>query len=465
MEDNDIKYIEQEARLIKILLYGSVEHRNYIIKSIPNDAISILPELWAYIKTVIRSEKEYSADSLRINANLNDSIQLGILEALPKKNAIPLYTKNDEINDLVAKVLERYHRSQLILKLETPIAKIVNNELGPKDGLNEIMKVTEEISLSMKNNEVEFGIGEDYSVKKLLKRIFDNPEKIFKTGFSRFDEIASGFAAGDLVLLAAPSSNGKSMLMSQLAINMAELGTPTAYVSLEISPQQTWCRIFSNKCEIDSHELRDLSKITDENKRIIYDFMLNWKKEMIEKNSKLYVPEAHNFNIEDTINLITLDGCKAIFIDYINMMNLDREGNNQAEALQNATRRFKQIAKEYKCVIICAVQMDEADGRIRYSRAMKENCDFLWTWKIPNPEETKKEPFIVTVHIDKGRNTEKGDFELRAHFPFSKWTDQAKITDDEPVVQRKKFKKELVQHVKTTEETLQEDIDDLMNFD
>ena len=77
-----------------------------------------------------------------------------------------------------------------------------------------------------------------------------------RTGFSDLDDLFGGLRGGDLVILAARPSVGKTALALNIASRAAQLGTSVAFFSLEISATQLVQRVLSTETRINSKKMQ-----------------------------------------------------------------------------------------------------------------------------------------------------------------------------------------------------------------
>ena len=77
------------------------------------------------------------------------------------------------------------------------------------------------------------------------------------SGFTDLDELTAGFQAGDLVIIAARPSVGKTALVLNIAQHVGtKTGRTVGIFSLEMSKEQLFLRMLTSEARIDSHRLR-----------------------------------------------------------------------------------------------------------------------------------------------------------------------------------------------------------------
>jgi replicative DNA helicase len=269
----------------------------------------------------------------------------------------------------------------------------------------------------------------DTLVVNLLDRVqemADNPNDVtgVRTGFYDLDRLTAGLQAGDLIVLAARPSMGKTAL----AINVAEHvalneGLPVAVFSMEMGAAQLAVRVVGSIGRIDQGHLRT-GKLTDE----------EWPRliETIEKlrTISLHIDESPGLNSSEVrANARRLSRqygqLGLIVVDYLQLMSgSGNEGENRATELGEISRGLKMLARELKCPVIALSQLNRSveqrpDKRpmmsdLRESGAIEQDADiimFIYRDEYYT-KEACKEPGVAEVIIAKQRNGPTGTVKL-----------------------------------------------------
>jgi replicative DNA helicase len=269
----------------------------------------------------------------------------------------------------------------------------------------------------------------DTLVVNLLDRVqemADNPNDVtgVRTGFYDLDRMTAGLQAGDLIVLAARPSMGKTAL----AINVAEHvalneGLPVAVFSMEMGAAQLAVRVVGSIGRIDQGHLRT-GKLTDE----------EWPRliETIEKlrTISLHIDESPGLNSSEVrANARRLSRqygqLGLIVVDYLQLMSgSSSEGDNRATELGEISRGLKMLARELKCPVIALSQLNRSveqrpDKRpmmsdLRESGAIEQDADIIM-FIYRDEYYTKdacKEPGVAEVIIAKQRNGPTGTVKL-----------------------------------------------------
>ncbi len=272
--------------------------------------------------------------------------------------------------------------------------------------------------------------GMDTLVVELLDRVqemADNPMDVtgVPTGFIDLDRMTSGLQAGDLVVLAARPSMGKTAFAINIAEHVAlNEGLPVAVFSMEMGASQLAVRIVGSIGRINQGHLRT-GKLTDD----------EWPRltEAIEKlrNVSLHIDETPGLTpseLRANARRLSRQCGKLglIVVDYLQLMSGSSSsgGDNRATELGEISRGLKMLAKELQCPVIALSQLNRSveqrtDKRpmmsdLRESGAIEQDADiimFIYRDDYYN-REASKEPGVAEIIIGKQRNGPTGVVKL-----------------------------------------------------
>jgi replicative DNA helicase len=246
------------------------------------------------------------------------------------------------------------------------------------------------------------------------------PDRII-TGFRRFDEASGGFARKDLVLVAATTGGGKSVMANQLGIN-AYLGQNrnVALVSFEMDEEEIYARILASLTDIDFGKiyLRRLSfKQVLRCQRAWETFTEHGK-----RNGCRFSIWCPSFDVTPAAvgAMLKPGNFDEILIDYVGLVDGDQK-KALHENLGMITRGFKAVARNQNNVVIVMAQLDEESNKVKYSKAMRHHSSYVWKWKCDAEQEETGE---VTVDMEKARHCRAFNFDLYANFSIMAFTDK-----------------------------------------
>jgi replicative DNA helicase len=282
----------------------------------------------------------------------------------------------------------------------------------------------------------------DKLVSDLLGRVEEmsqNPHDItgVPSGFRDFDEMTSGLQPGDLIVLAARPSMGKTAL----AINIAEHvavgeGLPVAVFSMEMGASQLAIRLVGSIGRIDQGHLRT-GKLTDD----------EWPRltQAVEQlqSVSLFIDETPGLNpseLRGNAKKLARQCGKLglIVVDYLQLMSSgSTDGDNRATELGEISRGLKMLAKELQCPIIALSQLNRSvetrtDKRpmmsdLRESGAIEQDADvIMFIYRDDYYNKDSKEPGVAEVIIGKQRNGPTGTVKLAFLKPLTKFETMAR---------------------------------------
>ena len=278
-------------------------------------------------------------------------------------------------------------------------------------------------------------------VVELLDRVqemADNPNDItgVPTGFYDFDRMTSGMQAGDLIVLAARPSMGKTALAINIAEHVAmNEGLPVAVFSMEMGASQLAVRIVGSMGRIDQGHLRT-GKLTDE----------EWPRltEAIERlrQVSLFIDETPGLTpseLRANARRLARQCGKLglIVVDYLQLMSGSKsDGENRATELGEISRGLKMLAKELQCPVIALSQLNRSveqrtDKRpmmsdLRESGAIEQDADvIMFIYRDDYYNKDSKEPGVAEVIIGKQRNGPTGTVKLAFLKPLTKFENLA----------------------------------------
>ncbi|MSQ56501.1 MAG: replicative DNA helicase [Limnohabitans sp.] len=279
-------------------------------------------------------------------------------------------------------------------------------------------------------------------VVELLNRVEEmakNPNDItgVPTGFYDFDRMTSGLQPGDLIVLAARPSMGKTALAINIAEHVAlQEGLPVAVFSMEMGASQLAIRMVGSIGRIDQSRLRTGKLNEDEWPRL---------SEAIEKlrSVSLFIDETAGLTTAELrANARRLSRrcgkLGLIVVDYLQLMtgSSGSDGENRATELGEISRGLKMLAKELQCPVIALSQLNRGveqrtDKRpmmsdLRESGAIEQDADvIMFIYRDDYYNKDSKEPGVAEVIIGKQRNGPTGTIKLTFLKPITKFESMA----------------------------------------
>jgi len=231
-------------------------------------------------------------------------------------------------------------------------------------------------------------------MRELVKESFPKIEQLFEqkrlitgvpTGFVDLDEMTRGLQPGDLVIVAARPSMGKTSLVLNMAQHVAVQPDHTVgFFSLEMSKESLFLRLLTSEAQIDSHRLMSGAIGQKDYGRISHALeTLSAMRLFIDDTANIGVMEmrakARRLQSEHRLQMLV--------VDYIQLMSGRGRFENRTLELASISRSLKGLAKELKVPIVVLSQLSRApesraDHRpqlsdLRESGALEQDADVV----------------------------------------------------------------------------------------
>ena len=255
------------------------------------------------------------------------------------------------------------------------------------------------------------------------------------TGFSTLDQLV-GLGKGDLVILAARPSMGKTAFALNIALNVAGKNhrdesekKTVALFSLEMGADQLVSRMICSEGMLDSEKIKKGTLDNDDMMKLeTAVHFLNQKNIFIEDSAFIKVNE-----VKAKCKLLKNEhGLDLVVIDYLHLLQGSKRTDNRQQEVSEISRSLKQMARELECPVIALSQLSRSvesrhDKRpmmsdLRESGSIEQDADivsFLYRsdyYRSEDADENEvQEPSDVStveVIVAKNRNGQTGTAEL-----------------------------------------------------
>lgn len=197
------------------------------------------------------------------------------------------------LNTYLTSIIENNRKKKLKDTLESTL-KVIKNS----DSNNLIESIREDLfKIEDKKLASDFLKGSDVA-EKVITDTFANKKEIkgLKTGFSKLDEITTGFQNGDLIIIAARPSVGKTAFALNLALNIMMLSNKTvAFFSLEMPAEHLIKRMLASISNINNYKFKEPDRLTKEDKERI---LLAYEKF---KTKQLFIDDSGSIKLDEII--------------------------------------------------------------------------------------------------------------------------------------------------------------------
>src|SRR5438093_3451354 len=282
-------------------------------------------------------------------------------------------------------------------------------------------------------------------IEELLKDSFERITALFEagadvtgvpSGFRDLDRLTSGFQAGNLIIIAARPSMGKSALGLCIAANLAvRHDTPVALFTLEMSKTEVTQRLMCSEAKVESQRLRT-GKLAAE----------DWPRLTAACDKLAKAP----IYVDDTGSITMMEirskarrlksrhpNLGLLVVDYLQLMTSGSNAENRVQEVSQISRSLKILARDLEVPIIAISQLSRAveqrhDKRpilsdLRESGSIEQDADlvfFIYRDEYYNPEETDQQG-LAELHLSKHRNGPTGVVKLSFLKRFAKFADLA----------------------------------------
>jgi len=306
-------------------------------------------------------------------------------------------------------------------------------ELGP-DGAREVLDKAE---MSVFEIAQESSSADPQSLADLLQIEIDRimvaerdgwPMTGVKSGYADLDELLRGFQPGELIILAARPSMGKTALSLNLAEQIAMGGSavlgapvsnsvPVGFFSLEMSKNAIVQRLISARSGVSSQQLRGGQSIS----KMDLDRLGQAADDL--KHAPVYIDDMPSLTVLNlrarARRMVAQYGVKVIMIDYLQLMTAPGAARESRQVeVSTISRGVKALARELNIPVICLAQLNRAseqrDGNrprmadLRESGSIEQDADVILLlhredyyhvqdeeWKMENPDKVGTAEIIV----------------------------------------------------------------------
>ena len=406
--DNELLYVCDGINLAPEDFYNK-EHF-FIFKAIK--------DLWSARKTI---------DVLTVADQLGKDDKLDVIGGMDYLYEISSFLLSFTGADEYAKIVKEKSILRNVLKT---CQKIIGDVYDQKDTF-EVLQTIEKRIFDLTQNNLSETV---HSIKEILDRrvedymdMVDNPEKLanakIHSGYAWLDEFLGWFKPGELIILAARPSMGKTAfainILEKIAVQQKK---SVAMFSLEMGSEQIVDRILSmvahipmnkiSKWNLDSEDFSNMGEAMESlsSTKIFIDD--KWSTTIPQLKSKI-----RRLKIKESLDLV--------IIDYLQLMSGTSTWytGNRVQEIGEISRGLKELARELEIPIIALSQLSrEVEKRVdkkpqlsdlRESGAIEQDADsvmMLHREDYYDPDTDKK--WLTDVCIRKNRNGPIGEVEL-----------------------------------------------------
>ncbi|SEH11216.1 replicative DNA helicase [Thermoleophilum album] len=323
-----------------------------------------------------------------------------------------------------ARIVKQHAQLRRLLETAQEIQRRVLEEPGNP---RELISWAESLLFRIGHDE---GRGEMRSLEDVLHEEVDKLEELSRkgvhltgvpSGFSDLDELTGGFQPGNLIVLAARPSMGKSALATNIAENAAvDAKVPVALFSLEMSETELAHRFIASRARLSSDELRK-GRVKED----------RWPKVLraVEQlaQAPLFIDDSSDISVLEirakARRLKARHGLGLVIVDYLQLVRPDSTADSRVEQVGRISRGLKILARELEVPVIAVSQLSRAvESRnppipmlsdLRESGQVEQDADlvlFIYRDEYYNPDSER--PGEADLIVAKHRNGPIGEVTL-----------------------------------------------------
>jgi replicative DNA helicase len=286
--------------------------------------------------------------------------------------------------------------------------------------------------------------GEFTHIEQLLKESFERITALYEagaevtgvpSGFRDLDRLTSGFQPGNLIIVAARPSMGKSALALCMAANLAvRHETPVALFTLEMSKAEVTQRLMCSEAKVESQRLRTGKLAQDDWPRLTA---------ACDKLAKapIYVDDTGSINMMEIRSKARRLKSRhpelgLIVVDYLQLMTSGSTVENRVQEVSQISRNLKVLARDLEVPILALSQLSRAVEQrtdkhpqlsdLRDSGSIEQDSDLvLFIYRDEYYNEESDQQGLAEVHLAKHRNGPTDSVKLSFLKRYAKFADLA----------------------------------------
>lgn len=340
-----------------------------------------------------------------------------LVDGVPRSTNVPHYA---------AIVKDKATRRRAIAQAQAVLEAAYDGDLTADDVLNEAERRFFELGQRDQRSDLAGGATLIEEVMPMLEALLKGEQRGVTgvpTGFVDLDAFTQGLQPGEVILLAARPSVGKSSLASDIARHVAITAQhgPVAFFSVEMSRRMTTLRNIIAQARVDGFRLR-----SGYVNQADYGSILQAVQAI--ETGQLFIDDCTNLRPMELRSkarrLAATKGLSLIIVDYLQLMRPDRgqRYENREKEVASISRALKGIAKELRVplVAICSLSRkteERADKKptmadLRESGALESDADVVLLLWRPGQADPEADQGYAELIIAKQRNNPIGVIKL-----------------------------------------------------
>ena len=383
-------------------------------------------------------------DIITLQQRLKDRNQLESVGGIEYLASLPDAVPSAANLEYYLGIVEEKHLLRRMIQTCTSVVGRVYENQGEVDALldeveREILRIGEERVGS-----------ESVAIKELVRRAITTIEDLnerkgvltgISTGFPDFDKMTSGLHAGEMVVIAARPSMGKTSFAMNIVENVVvDQKLPVAVFSLEMTAESLVLRMLCSRARVNLRNVRegfladrDFPKLTGAAGKL--------------SAAPLFIDDSSSLSILQlrarARRLFQQHDIRLFVVDYLQLLNsTSRRAENRQQEISDISSGIKALAKELKVPVLVLSQLNRELERdksrkpklsdLRESGAIEQDADLVGLLYKPSSGDEDEQPVEerdateVNLFIAKQRNGPTGDVHLTFLRPFTRFESAAR---------------------------------------
>ena len=393
---------ELEKAMLYYLIY---EQEDYVLDE-TDFAFEKNKRIIKAINELKAEKKEISIISLQSRISANNK---QVIEYLANLNEYVYATTADYIYNQVIELSKKRKLMALLQRSITELMEAESIDIFMQDKIKQINKIAE-----INEKEQTFLEQVVETSTEIERNTLQKPDYTLYTGITDLDKMICGLHRQELTIIGARPGVGKTTLALQIAEHIAERGTETAIISLEMSNTQVIQKLISRRARINSYKMRMGTLETKELEQvgIVSAEIAELPIHLITKARTIQHIENIARKLKNKNNL------GLMIIDYIQLIKNKGKFNSREQEVADITRTLKLLSLELNIPIVGLCQLNRNAARqeptladLRESGAIEQDADnILFLYQEAESTETVVD---ITLKLAKQRAGETGKIDLK----------------------------------------------------
>lgn len=395
-------------------------------------------------------DRKEAIDLLTLQQRLKDANQLEAVGGLAYLASLPDAVPSAANLSYYADIVREKHLLRRMIQTCTSVVSRVYEQEGEVDSL---LDEVERDVLKISEDRVE---ASSLNIKDLVRKAITTIEEFHQrqgmltglsTGFTDLDKMTSGLHGGEMIVVAARPSMGKTSLAMNIAEHVSvDERLPVGVFSLEMTAESLVLRMLCSRSRVNLRSIRDgflaerdFPKLTGSAGKLA--------------GAPLVIDDSPGLSIlqlrAKARRMVQQYGIKLFVIDYLQLLHsTSRRAENRQQEIADISNGIKALAKELNVPVIVLSQLNrelEKDKNrkprlsdLRESGAIEQDADLVALLYKPNSADddeavpgTELDAIPVNLLIAKQRNGPTGDVCLTFLKAYTRFESAAKVSADD----------------------------------